>query len=451
MSNHDGYGVAYEYTVRFYPRYFTWVQFQINGENSKRQGAGGQNANRLTGPLGMGPEYKIVVAINDDTIYTEAFLDVSSEPVILTIPAYPNKFSVLQLDVYGNIFSTALSSDPPSNGGVYAFVAGGYTGKVPHKATRVELPYTFTTIAIRIDKHSPSGQNLIHAANEFRSSLTLQTLSEYDAGQPSGRTLVLPLFVFAPSVKLMADEGLATAPEAFLLTLQEAMASPMTQPITDDDRALIQRFDAAFAEARNKADHDSRPLTEIIQGAQAAWTALINRWQSHRGKTNWIHFDNIGHWGDNYLDRAALTEYIQVGNDRTAAYYADAFVDASGLPLDGGSFAYTIQFAKDELPEYERFWSMTAYTPEYVELVPNVLDKYAVASYTHGLVTASDGSVTIYVQADPPKEHERLPNWLPVPKGFFSLLFRVYGPKGTALAGTYVPPKIHRTAGGHAS
>jgi hypothetical protein len=444
MSSHDGHHVAYDYTVRFYPRYFSWTQFQINSENSRREGGGASSANRLTGPLGMGPEYRVVVAINDDTIYAEAFLNVSSGPVILTIPAYPNRYSVLQLDVYGGIFSTALSSAPPSGGGVYAFVAPGYSGTLPENATRIELPYPVTTIAIRTDKYSSSGQDLIAAANEFRSALSLQTLAEYDPSGDSGRTLVLPLFFFAPSVKLMADVGLATAPEAFLATLQEAMASPMTQPVTDDDRALMQRFDAAFAEAREVVDHDSGPLTEIIRGAQDAFAALINRWHSHRGSTNWIHFDNIGHWGTNYLDRAALTEYIQVGNDRTAAYYANAFVDASGLPLDGGSFGYTITFTKEQLPEYQRFWSMTAYTPEYIELVPNSRDKYVVASYTPGLETAEDGSVTIHVQADPPKRSGTA-NWLPVPKGSFSLLFRVYGPEGTALAGTYVPPKIHRT------
>ena len=444
MSNQDGYHVAYEYTVRFYPRFFSWTQFQINSDNSQREGAGTNIANRLTGPLGMGPEYKVVVAINDDTIYAEAFLDVSGGPVILTIPPYPNKYSVLQLDVYGNIFSTALSSAPPSAGGVYAFVASGYSGELPEDAVRVEMPYTFTTIAIRTDKYSSTGEDLIAAANEFRSSLSLQTLDEYEPGGKSGRTLVLPLFFFAPSVKLMADQGLATAPEAFLATVQEAMASPTTQPITDDDRALMQQFDAAFAEAREMVDHDSAPLTEIIRGAQAAYAAIINRWHSHRGSTNWIHFDNIGHWGTNYLDRAALTEYIQVGNDRTAAYYANAFVDASGLPLDGGSFGYTIEFTKEQLPEYERFWSLTAYTPEYVELVPNPQDKYVVASYTPGLVTSDDDSVTIYVQADPPKKAPSA-NWLPVPKGFFSLLFRVYGPQGSALEGTYVPPMIHRT------
>lgn len=439
----DGFRLAYEYTVRFYPRYFTWVQFQINSENSQRQGTT-DFANRLTGPLGMGPEYKVVVAINDDTIYAEAFLDVSTEPVILTIPAYGNKYSILQLDVYGNIFSTSLSSNPPTEGGIFAFVPPGYSEPLQTTWTAVELPYTFSTIAIRIDKHSSTGEDLTLAANEFRSNLSLLPNSKYDGSGEAGKTLVLPLFFFAPSVKLMADQGLATAPEAFLATVQEAMASPMTQPISDDDRALMARFDAAFAAAREAVDHDSVPLAEIIRGAQAAWSAIINRWQSHRGPTNWIHFDNIGHWGTAYLDRAALTEYIQVGNDRTAAYYANAFVDGTGLPLDGGSFGYTITFAADELPEYTRFWSMTAYTPEYVELVPNALDKYVVASYTQGLETAPDGSVTIHVSADPPKR-ANLANWLPVPKGQFSLLFRVYGPQGSALDGTYVPPRIHRT------
>ena len=109
MSDHEGFDVAYDYTVRFFPRFFTWAQFNINSDNSQRQTTGENYENRLTGPLGMGPEYKVVVAINDDTIYAEAFVDVSSGPVILTIPEYPNSYSILQLDVYGTIFSTSVT------------------------------------------------------------------------------------------------------------------------------------------------------------------------------------------------------------------------------------------------------------------------------------------------------------------------------------------------------
>jgi len=307
MSRHESYDVAYEYTVRFYPRFFTWAQFNINSDNSQGQTSGQNYENRLTGPLGMGPEYKVVVAINDDTIYAEAFLDVSNGPVILTIPAYANSYSILQLDVYGNIFSTELSANPPSGGGVYGFVQSGSFGNVPDGITKIDLPYSFTTIAIRIDKYSSTNENHIAAANEFRSRLLMQTLADYEQNSEGGHTLVLPLFFFSPSVKLMADEGLAKWPEAFLATLQEAMASPATQPITDDDRALMQRFDTSFAVAKSVVDYDSGPLTAIVRGAQAAYAAIVNRWQSHRGATNWIHFDNVGHWGANYLDRASAS------------------------------------------------------------------------------------------------------------------------------------------------
>ncbi|APR81011.1 putative exported protein [Minicystis rosea] len=442
QSTSDAYDVAYEYTLRFYPRWFSWVQFNLSSENSERDGTA--MSNRLTGPDGMGPEYKIVVAINDDTIYAEAFLDVSNEPVILRIPSYENSYSILQLDVYGNVLSTPLSQNPPSQGGTYAFVKNGYQGQLPREAIRVEMPYSFTSIAIRIDKYSSSGADLISVAGDFRSHLIMVPLSKYNPDDiETGRTLVMPLFFFAASVKMMADQGIAAAPQAFLTTLAKAMASPTTQPLTADDSALIDRFNALFFEAKSTTGTDSRSMRDIIAGAQAAHAALVNRWQSNLGPTNWIHFDNIGQWGTNYLDRAALTEYIQCGNGPSSAYYADAFVDDSGLPLDGASFAYTIQFTKDQIPEAKRFWSVTAYTPGAIELVPNSADKYVVASYTPGLVTASDGSITIYVQADAPTTVGNA-NWLPVPKGPFSLLLRIYGPEGSAADGSYVPPKIHR-------
>jgi len=441
----DGFDLAYQYTLRFYPRWFTWVQYHLTSDNSERANAGIGIANRLTGPLGMGPEYKIVVAINDDTVYAQAFLDLSGGPVVLTIPPYPNVYSILQLDVYGNVISTALSEKPPKDGGAYAFLLPGWNGKLPDRVTPVAMPYGSTEIAIRIDKYAHDGTNQVLAANLFRARLRMTTLADYDPRDlVRGSTLETPLFLYKPSVKLMADETIAAAPEAFLTTLQEAMASETTQPLTDDDRALIKSFDDAFAAARGAVDHDSTPLTAIIRGTQAAHAALVNRWQSNRGTTNWIHFDNIGQWGTNYLDRAALTEYIQFGNDSKAAYYADAFVDASGLPLDGCDFGYTIKFAKDQIPDCTRFWSVTAYTPGAIELVPNPIHKYVVASYTPGLVTEDDGSITIYVQASAPKTAP-VANWLPVPDGPFSLLLRVYGPQGTALDGTYVPPKIHRS------
>ena len=98
-------------------------------------------------------------------------------------------------------------------------------------------------------------------------------------------------------------------------------------------------------------------------------------------------------------------------------------------------------FAGDTMPDYSRFFSVTAYTPDDIELVENSYNKYLVASYTPGLVVSADGSITIYVQSKPPTAAP-IANWLPVPVGPFNLMLRIYGPNGSAKDGSYIPPGI---------
>jgi hypothetical protein len=85
---------------------------------------------------------------------------------------------------------------------------------------------------------------------------------------------------------------------------------------------------------------------------------------------------------------------------------------------------------------------LTAYTPEAIELVPNPAQKYAVASYTPGLQpNVDDGSVSIYMAQQLPAGVP-MANWLPIPRGAFNIMLRVYGPEGTVADNTYVPPGI---------
>ena len=44
-----------------------------------------------------------------------------------------------------------------------------------------------------------------------------------------------------------------------------------------------------------------------------------------------------------------------------------------------------LRFPRKQIPEAERFWSLTAYLPGSIELVPNRAKKYLVASCTPGL------------------------------------------------------------------
>ena len=69
--------------------------------------------------------------------------------------------------------------------------------------------------------------------------------------------------------------------------------------------------------------------------------------------------------------------------------------------------------------------------------------RYAVGSNT-GLQYEDDGSLIIYMSANPP-EGVSLSNWLPVPEGNFEATLRMYDPASEILSGDWQPPKIVRT------
>jgi hypothetical protein len=94
-------------------------------------------------------------------------------------------------------------------------------------------------------------------------------------------------------------------------------------------------------------------------------------------------------------------------------------------------------------PPAERFWSLTAYTPNSIELIPNSAGKYVVASYTPGLQKNRDGSISIYISRTKPAGVPAA-NWLPVSSRPFNVMLRVYGVQsGSSVAdNTYVPPPI---------
>jgi hypothetical protein len=423
------FSVAENYTIRYYPRFMTYFQ----------QGLGGFN--RLAGPKSVGPLYGYVVSINVDTLYASFFLDLSGGPQIFTIPETDVTYSLLTLDVFGDAFQTSIQPQTP---GTYALVEKGWNGTLPPGVTKITVPYPVTTWIIRADKYSATGQNQTDQASAFRTSLRLASLPDYEQDSGAGAPDILPQAVFALRMKAIADDAVRFHTTRFFRVLQAALASSATRPLSTSDRQLSRQFNGLFAAANAAARHGNPgPLSQMISGARAAHAMIIHNWQSHTDANNWVYFPNFANWHTDYLDRAGGNEYIQYGNNASAAGYYNAFTDGNGATLNGAKVpAYQLTFAKDQIPQAERFWSLTAYLPRGNTLVPNAARKYEVARFTPGLVTNPDGSITIYLQAKPPPAALR-PNWLPIPRGPFDLLLRVYGPDGNTSPGDkYIPPKI---------
>ena len=224
--------------------------------------------------------------------------------------------------------------------------------------------------------------------------------------------------------------------------------------MSSEVKSLSDRFNSLFA------SRTATNRSEFASGARAAHDLIIDDYLTHTGNTNWITFDNIGHWCPDPADftsctnpdlgsslavqRSSITEFIQYANDHAAAAYFHAFKDGNGVPLNGTDpDGYVLTFSSEEIPATTRFWSLTAYTPQAIELVPNSANKYLVASYTPDLQKNADGSISIYMARQlPPGVHAA--NWLPIPPGHFNVMLRDYGPAGSVADNTYVPPAIER-------
>ncbi|WP_168929531.1 DUF1214 domain-containing protein [Nocardioides sp. GY 10113] len=414
-----------QYVETFYPLWFTNLQFALAPKN------------KFIGPDRISPIYQSVVAINDDTLYASSPIDTSDGPVHIRVPASRRVgYSVLLLDAFGNVYDSPV---PSKAAGIrmpatrYTLVGPGTGARVPPRAA--VLPYDFMFMIFRADKFSGEA-DLTTQAEAFRRRLRINREA----------TAVVPERDYATPFKLIADRRANNRPIAFLRGLQRAVASPIHPPLPAADQQLVEEFDAAFGDGRDLSPEERAAFADATRTAHAA---IVANYLDHRGATNWTHFTNIGDWGTAVLDRSSITEFCQYCNGISTAAYYHAFYDVAGEPLVGATRGgYVINFAapgsaNGMTPDASRFWSLTAYTPRSVELIPNRANKYVVARYTPGLTYNGDGSLTVHISRVKPAGVPAA-NWLPVRRRQFNVMLRVYGvvAGSTVAENTYLPPPI---------
>jgi len=443
------YSTSLNYVLHFRARISSWFLQRI----AEKAGSANTPVMALTGSSGViGPPVRIAPGPNIDTVYAAFIdLDLSQGPQILTIPPTSSRFSVASYDVWGNVLNTV-----PAQPGTYALALRTWHGTLPPGVTRVNIPYPVTQFYVRADRYSSTGVNMVASSKAFVKGIHLASLPAYEANPSSGATKVLPQAALFFSTKAANDRLARYTPTLYLRTLQNAMHSSSTRPLTPSDVTLSHSFDTVFAAAQQALRHGNPvPLAQMDRAARNAQTIIANSFYSHTiSGSHWIYYDNIGNFGTDYLATSAIAEFAWLSNISSTATYYFAYADACGAALNART-AYRLTFSKAEIPDAMRFWSTTAYTPGAVGLIqwPGVRPippmAKGVAAYTPGLVTSPNGSITIYIQRKAPAQRSLYPNWMPTPRaGSFAFWIRVYGPTGnTALDAHYVPPRIQPVGG----
>lgn len=360
--------------------------------------------------------FRTVVTPNVDTVYTQAWLDISGEPMIYVVPQTERFFNVQVLDAWTN--TAAVLEEP----GAYAIVRSGWQGTLPEGVRRVDVP---TTMVWTIARIVLSGQDDLPNVYDIQSRMQLMPLSAYLSGSytpPKGT--YTPENDFVPVQKV-----LAMTPTEFFNT---ANARMLENPPAAEDAPLLSRLEA-FGVGPGKSFDES----VLGFGGTLRWKLMLLQLKSklteqaeHYAKYmgQWLYYgDPIGDFGTEYTYRTMVALVGLGANTTDVAIYPKTSVDAQGCTLTGKK-SYTMHFNSFPPTVDNGFWSVTAYGEDDF-LIDNSIDRYCLNDRS-GLKRNVDGSVDIVLSRTAPEDTT---NWLPISDGDFHLFMRIYKPDFDAL------------------
>ncbi len=376
--------------------------------------------------------FRAVVRPNFDTLYSSAWLDLTSGPVKLTAPDTADRFYMLPcIDMWTDVFANPGKRTTGTAAGEWVIVGPGYRGALPAGSAVIAAPTPYVWIIGRTQTNGVADYPAVHAIQDGYAITPLGTETEHVI-DPDYDVKTEPLNIVNGMAALAffgyAAKLLSTIPPHSTDFSQLARIALLGiepgKPFDTNRFSAEDRVEIEFG----KAD----ALAEMVASVPTLGTS-VNGWT--------VMADDIGVYGNSYFKRAVVTLVGLGANPPEDAIYPLLNVDADGDSITG-DHDYVIHFDADELPPAHAFWSITMYDAQGFQ-VANELDRFAIGD-RDPLTYNSDGSLDVYVQhANPGPERES--NWLPAPRGPLGVTMRLYAPKADVLNGTWHPPLVVKT------
>jgi hypothetical protein len=380
-------------------------------------------------------DLKVVVRINFDTLYSIAWLDLTKEPQVVTVPDTHGRFYLLpMLDMWSDVFASPGWRTTGTQPGNFLVAPQGWNGKVPAGCTRIDAPTPYVWIIGRTKTDGPEDYAAVH---KIQAGYQVTALSRWGKAAEPVKVMIDPTVDMKTPPKVQVD----TMPAAQYFTYAAELLKLHPPHITD--QPIIAQMKRLGIEPGKSFDFDH--LDPIVK--QALMSAPKDAQQLMKWKVptvarvanGWsMNTDTMGVYGNYYLKRAIVAQMGLGANLPEDAIYPLNLFDATGKPLDGAN-KYTIHFDKGAMPPVDAFWSITLYDSDGFQ-VANALNRFAVSSWMPFKYNP-DGSLDLYFQNESPGPDKEA-NWLPAPKGSFNLTMRLYGPKSDALTGKWNPPSV---------
>jgi hypothetical protein len=373
---------------------------------------------------------------NPDMLYSTAWLDVSKEPMVLSLPDTKGRYYVFpMLDAWTNVFSSPGKRITGTGKEAFAITGPTFKGSLPADISEIKSP----TGMVWIDgRTQTNGKGDVGAVAKLQDQYRLVPLSQFTkkGGGAKPAAAAGNVDVKTPPVDQVAQMD----PAAFFTRLAKLLPEnpPAKADVVMVDKIKTlgvvpgQNFDVAKLDPAAKA--------AIDEGVTAARTAIVTALRGSLGdlRNGWtIHWD-LGRYGVNYGLRAVIAA-LGIGTQAPEdQIFASTRLDGGGKVLNGAN-KYVLHFDKNKMPAVDGFWALSMYD-EQKHLVANPLERHTIGDRDKPKLNA-DGSLDLYLQNENPGR-DKESNWLPAPKGNFYVVMRMYAPKQELIDTRYAPPGI---------
>ncbi|EPS0558352.1 DUF1254 domain-containing protein [Enterobacter roggenkampii] len=439
LSAEDAYSIALDAYAYLYPL-ITMDVTRINQTSSESKGGAKGPANQFHHLRAYpDPSFTDVVRPNFDTLYSQAWLDLTHGPQIVSAPDTHGRYYLLpMLDMWSNVFAVPGARTTGTTAGKWVVIPPGWKGALPDGIDVIQAPTPYVWVLGRTQVNGPDDYAAVHKIQDGFSVTPLNSDSIPDdtttispARQNSWvKKNVSPLFqvnqmnareYFSYGSELLNKIPAQVTDWSILIRMKRLGIFPGANFNFDNLSPEIQL-------ALERAVHDGLPAIKTY-GSSAV--SKVNGWFMSTNAT--------GTYGNNYLTRAFIAMVGLGANLDTDAIYSILYHDANGVALDGKR-KYVLHFAKGQTPPTNAFWSVTMYDNDGFA-VANPLHRYAISSWMP-LKQEADGSTNIYIQSTSPGK-EKESNWLPSPSsGKTGVTMRIYWPKSSVENGKWVPPVV---------
>jgi hypothetical protein len=437
ITAQEAHAIGVAAYLYFYPLITMDITRKVftNVEPGKEFGRGPMNTFQSM-PAYPAASDKGVVRYNFDTLYSAAWLDMTKEPMIVSVPDTNGRYYLLpMLDMWTDVFASPGWRTTGTQAGNFLITPPGWNGETPSGMTRIDAPTPYVWIIGRTKTDGPQDYDAVH---KIQAGLKVTPLSQ-NYSPPTVK--IDPSVDMKTPPKVQVDAMPAEKYFAYAAELLKTIPPHITdQPMIAQLKKIgfepgkSYELDKANPVIRKALENAPEDAQQLMAWKVPTLARVVNGWS--------INTDTMGVYGNYYLKRAIVTQLGLGANLPEDAIYPVNLADESGKPLDGTN-KYELHFDKGETPPADAFWSVTLYDAEGFQ-VANSLNRFNLASWMP-LKSNADGSLDLYFQNESPGTDKEA-NWLPAPKTAFNLLMRLYAPRSEALTGKWNPPPVTRVS-----